>query len=65
MKICPNSGLCSINTKLICLTNKSHGDKLICDRTKREIHIMYEKRNHMRVVYLNISRSVQNFFMPP
>ena len=42
MKICPNGSLCSINTKLICRTNKSHGGKLICDRTKREIHKMYD-----------------------
>ena len=47
MKICPNGGLCSINTKLICRTNKSHGGKLICDRTKREIHKMYENQNHI------------------
>ena len=42
----------SINTKLISLTSKLHGGKLICDRTKLEIYKMCENQNHFIHGYL-------------
>ena len=63
-KINLDDRLCSINTKLLCLSTKIHGGKLIHDRTKRQCHKMYESCGHAMAVYLNITRHVQYFFTP-